>query len=86
MTKYIASLALILAVLFSVAPAAQAAPEQYDASIFRSCKYEDSMNCFWDASSQGNGKGHSFIAVQIGKINCIIYTDRKYARRHNYCF
>ena len=27
------------------------------------CGYEDSMNCRWDASTQGNGHGRSFVDV-----------------------
>lgn len=25
------------------------------------CEYEDSPNCAWDASTSGNGIGHSFV-------------------------
>ncbi len=27
------------------------------------CEYEDSTNCYWNASTQGNGRGQSFIDV-----------------------
>ena len=33
----------------------------------RPCRYEDSRNCFWDASSRGNGVGNSFIDLN-GKV------------------
>lgn len=27
------------------------------------CQYEDSNNCYWDAQSNGNGQGSSFITI-----------------------
>lgn len=27
------------------------------------CPYEDSSNCIWDASKQGNGQGRSFVDI-----------------------
>ena len=30
------------------------------------CEYEDSDNCYWDASSSGNGEGASFVAFRGG--------------------
>lgn len=27
------------------------------------CEYEDSMNCYWNARSMGNGRGDSFIVI-----------------------
>lgn len=27
------------------------------------CEQEDSRNCYWDASEQGNGQGHDFIDI-----------------------
>jgi hypothetical protein len=35
------------------------------------CEWEDSYNCHWNASTQGNGQGHSF--VNLG--GSIIYLD-----------
>jgi len=32
-----------------------------------SCPTEDSINCYWDASTRGNGLGHSF--TNIGGVN-----------------
>lgn len=31
------------------------------AYVFTPCRYEDSRNCFWWASTSGNGTGHSFL-------------------------
>lgn len=28
------------------------------------CEYEDEANCIWDAQTQGNGGGQSFIAIE----------------------
>jgi hypothetical protein len=35
------------------------------------CKSEDSLNCYWDASKQGNGRGMSFIADQDGHVTYV---------------
>lgn len=32
------------------------------------CASEDSVNCFWDASEQGNGQGESFYVDDAGQI------------------
>lgn len=31
------------------------------AYVFTPCRYEDSRNCFWWASTSGSGTGHSFL-------------------------
>lgn len=46
----------------------------------RVCKTESSHNCFWAAGS------HSFYNHKIGKIECIMYTNKAYAAKHDYCF
>ena len=54
----------------------------------RPCQYEDSVNCGWDAGTQGNGGGHSFIVRQVpgsARMVCVFYTERSYARTHDYC-
>lgn len=30
---------------------------------FPECATEDSTNCAWDAATQGNGEGHSFVTI-----------------------
>lgn len=32
-------------------------------ALFPSCQTEDSTGCYWDASTQGNGQGTSFVAI-----------------------
>ena len=49
------------------------------------CPDEDSVNCYWDASTAGNGVGHSFYSVRVGHRVCTIYWNRKYNRSHGYC-
>ena len=50
------------------------------------CAQEDSTNCAWNASERGNGVGHSFIVVHIkGVGDCVIYDQKRYSRRHNFC-
>jgi hypothetical protein len=34
-----------------------------DIAALQPCQFEDSMDCHWDAATQGNGKGRSFNAV-----------------------
>lgn len=33
------------------------------------CEAEDSTNCFWDATTRGNGKGQSFIDVDGTRVS-----------------
>lgn len=51
----VATLAVLVALL---AVAAQPQP-----STLGPCVMEDSDNCYWDATSRGNGSGASFIAM-----------------------
>lgn len=52
----------------------------------RACPTEDSGDCYWDAGKSGNGEGHSFYAINIGKRVCIKYWNPKYGRKHNRCY
>lgn len=48
------------------------------------CAFEDSVNCYWDASKHGNGEGHSFFAIRYGKSGVLVrYWDRSYGRKHD---
>lgn len=51
------------------------------------CKYEDSVNCYWDAGSMGNGSGHSFWVIEqaSGKV-CIRYLNPRVNRRQGECW
>ncbi len=53
--------------------------------LTRPCTYEDSVNCYWDATVQGTGTGQSFFAVRVRDEVCVLYADDRYARRHNRC-
>jgi hypothetical protein len=53
--------------------------------VTRPCPQEDSINCYWNAGSSGNGEGHSFYSVRVGNKMCTIYTARKYNRKHGNC-
>jgi len=58
------------------------------ATMRRPCKYEDSVNCYWDAGSAGNHKGHSFVVRQFpgGKhMVCVMYVRWADARKWDYC-
>jgi hypothetical protein len=52
----------------------------------RACAEEDSTNCYWNARKQGNGRGHSFYSVQVGRTTCLIYWSKTFNRTHGYCF
>lgn len=54
-------------------------------AISRPCRYEDSINCYWDARSAGNGAGHSFYSIRVGRKVCTVYRNRIYNRSHGYC-
>lgn len=47
------------------------------------CEYEDSNNCYWDATTAGiNGIGHSFTATESNGVACVNYWD---PRVKDYC-
>jgi hypothetical protein len=37
------------------------------------CATEDSTDCVWDAATQGNGKGVSFLAVESFGFEFVVY-------------
>lgn len=53
----------------------------------RPCRYEDSVNCVWDANRRGFIGGQSFIVRKIPRTGetCIFFTNQAYARRHDNC-
>lgn len=55
-------------------------------SMSTPCPTDDAVNCYWDAHKQGNGQGHSFYAIPVGKKICIKYWDAAYDRSHGHCF
>lgn len=57
-------MAFIFSILFATMPA---------------CAQEDSVNCAWNAHTQGNGKGHSFVALHKKgwKYDHLIYKNGK---------
>lgn len=46
------------------------------------CRYEDGAGCWWDASTAGNGRGWSFVAVRVGRRVCVLYIAHP---GRNYC-
>jgi len=59
MSKAIIITAALCAVLLSAAAGSLAAV------MSTPCATEDSANCYWDAQSRGNGRGHSFISLRL---------------------
>jgi hypothetical protein len=51
----------------------------------RACEEEDSVNCFWNARTMGDGRGHSFFSVRVGAHTCIVYWNERYNRHHGHC-
>lgn len=54
----------------------------------RPCATEDAVNCAWNASERGNGRGHSFVVRAFpGRrhLVCVMYDERRYAATHDYC-
>jgi len=56
--RLILQLAACALIGFGAISLAYAAPR-----IFPPCVTEDSSNCFWDASTRGNGRGASFLDI-----------------------
>jgi len=76
----------VLAIAAATIMTTEAAAETPSPSwLTRPCAHEDSVNCYWDAGTQGNGGGHSFFAVRVGEQVCLLYGEDKYARHHNRC-
>lgn len=51
------------------------------------CKYEDSMNCYYDARTNGHEPtGHSHYSIRVGDQDCIVFWQNRYARKHNRCY
>ena len=84
-----ATLTLAAGAVLTMAPAqAATAPTPHGVvspMLSKPCAAEDSINCFWDAGSMGNGTGHSFYSVRIGHKMCTIYWERDYNRKNGYC-
>lgn len=43
------------------APVVETPAPAYPTYTLPACQYEDSTNCYWDASARGNGQGASFV-------------------------
>lgn len=82
---------LMLALLLIVGSRSDAATGGVEATnevprwMTRVCVYEDSVNCQWNASSAGNGRGDSFYVRHFpnSRLTCVIYIDRP---AKDYCF
>lgn len=52
------------------------------------CAYEDSVNCFWNAGTSGNHRGHSFYVREVpgrAHIICVMYVTHRDQKRWDYC-
>lgn len=90
MIKFIAGLAAgaILATGGTALASEIARPVPLPQSVNHPCAQEDSVNCYWNANTQGNGAGHSFITREFpGKAHmvCVMYVKARDARRWDYC-
>lgn len=59
-----------VSLVIAVAPAPTVERAQAVAVELPACATEDSDNCYWDASSRGNGSGNSFV-VRDGVVTFI---------------
>ncbi|WP_340376639.1 hypothetical protein U5640_16975 [Streptomyces sp. SS7] len=60
---------IVLAAVAAVAAfAGGTAYGQNSALDLKPCVSEDSVNCYWDAGKQGNGRGMSFVVDQAGNV------------------
>lgn len=87
MIRTLAAAASAVALIVSGVAIADAAPTPKPTPVWmtRPCAQEDGLNCYWDARSAGNGVGHSFYSVKVGRKMCTIYWGNRYARTHNNC-
>lgn len=67
----------IIAAIAIVSASLSATPA-HAAKQWKPCKYEDSLNCVWDARHMGNGHGRSLVAYKSGKI---VYISHARAHR-----
>ena len=61
---------LVAAFTFGVSLPAHAPQEER----YKPCPTEDSVGCYWDGKTMGNGHGRSYIVTPGGEL---IYTDGK---------
>lgn len=90
MIKVIASLATGL-VLGSIGIAHAGVESTHEVAAWstRACSYEDSVNCYWDAQVEGNGRGNSFTVRKFPTAKhskkvlvCWMFTDKP---KFDYC-
>lgn len=62
----------------------ETSPCAHFTSPLRPCDYEDSANCFWDATTRGNQKGESFIDVNGERYTWIEVTPLPFQRELAY--
>ena len=67
------ALVLILSVLFG--NPAPNGTHNFLAGNLPACQQEDGINCVWDAQSQGNGHGKSFVAIGTARGVWRMYAD-----------
>jgi len=58
------SLAIFLVLVGIALGAIWTVANQQERGYLPPCQTEDSVNCYWDASEQGNGLGNDFIAIE----------------------
>lgn len=58
----------LLALALTLAPVFILTLMVLDTHAPKPCEAEDSVSCFWDADTRGNGEGQSFIVDQYGNI------------------
>lgn len=85
--RTLAATVLAGGVLVASATVAVAAPARPDLPAWQThpCKSEDSVNCYWNAHTMGNGQGLSYYVRELPgrrRMVCVFYVARP---RLDYC-
>lgn len=69
----LATAALIPALMVAIVGAIVAGALVAQLPSMEKCPTEDSLNCYWDADTMGNGQGNSYVTWNVGETQFVIY-------------
>lgn len=82
------AIAVVVGLILGIGAGASAStvtPPHHPAWMTHPCKSESSINCYWNATEQGNGVGHSYYVHRIGNLICVTYAVDSFAKHSDYC-
>ena len=84
--KYMLSIIAVMLAIPAGAGAADA-PEAPRRAAWMStpCPTEDSVNCYWNHKTMGDGHGRSFYVREVDGKVCRFFVKTKYAAKHDGC-